>query len=191
MAQHHASEGTPPDRITFARHNFENHQALIRAADTKAGVLITLLLFLGASTIPLGRDVIPRLRWIVGGGALVSSGYLLSYAVLVVGFVSALIEVYNVVSPRGATNYAAPKAGHDLIFYEHVLLHRDNSEYFNAVYSASADLILRNLTDQVFQLAHICREKMDVLLRARRPVVLAFSAWVFNTILGFWIMRWK
>jgi hypothetical protein len=191
MSQHHASEAPPQEHISFARHNFENHQSMIRAADTKAGVLITLLLFLGASTIPLGRDVVPGLRWVVGEGAIVSGVYLLSYVVFAAGFVWALIEVYNVVSPRGATHYIAPKAGHDLIYYDHVLLHKDNSEYFDAVSRASADLMLRNLTDQVFQLATICKAKMDGLHKVKRPVTFAFFAWVSNTILGFWIMRWK
>jgi hypothetical protein len=191
MSQHHASEAPTSDQISFARHNFENHQSMIRAADTKAGVLITLLLFLGASTIPLGRDVVPRLRWEVGGGAIVSGVYLLSYAVFATEFVWALIEVYYVVSPRGATHYIAPKAGHDLIYYDHVLLHKDSTEYFEAVSRASAALILRNLTDQVFQLANICKAKMDGLHKAKRPVAFAFSAWLSITILGFWIMRWK
>jgi hypothetical protein len=191
MSQHHASEASAQDHISFARHNFENHQSMIRAADTKAGVLITLLLFLGASTIPLGRDVVPKLRWEIGGGAIVSSVYLLTYAVFLAGFVWALIEVSNVVTPRGATHYAAPKAGHDLIYYDHVLLHKDSAEYFEALSHASALLILRNLTDQVFQLANICKAKMDGLVNAKRPVAFAFFAWVSNTILGFWIMRWK
>lgn len=37
--------------IQFARHNFDNHQALIRSSDTKAGVTVTIMVFLAASAL--------------------------------------------------------------------------------------------------------------------------------------------
>ena len=36
--------------IQFTRHNFDNHQALIRSSDTKAGVLVTIMVFLAQRT---------------------------------------------------------------------------------------------------------------------------------------------
>ena len=36
---------TLEQQIQFARHNFENHQALIRFADTKAAAIITIVIF--------------------------------------------------------------------------------------------------------------------------------------------------
>ena len=54
---------TIQEQIDFAWHNFEDQQAIIRAADLKAGYLVTFLLFFGASTVPLGKDVIPKLEW--------------------------------------------------------------------------------------------------------------------------------
>ena len=44
-----ASDSALDNQIQFARHNFDNHQALIRSADTKAGAAITIMAFLAAS----------------------------------------------------------------------------------------------------------------------------------------------
>ena len=46
------SIATMEDQLNFAWRNFEDQQAIIRAADLKAGYLVTFLLFFGASTIP-------------------------------------------------------------------------------------------------------------------------------------------
>ena len=64
------------------------------------------------------------------------------------------------------------------MWQEHVLLHESNEVYFSAVRASSADLILRNLTNQVFELAHISKEKMHALTRNRQIVWLGFVSWV-------------
>ena len=75
------------DRIGFAWKNFDDQQAIIRAADLKAGYLVTFLLFFGASTIPLGKEVLPRLRWGSTGEILASGIYAETYAIFVIGIV--------------------------------------------------------------------------------------------------------
>jgi len=178
------------DQLSFARHNFDNQQSLIRAADTKAGIYITLLFFLGASTIPLGKDAIPKLKWVLGGGCLTSATYVATYVGFFVGFIWSLMLVRHVITPRVAKHYSNPKSGRDLHYYKHILLHKDNTEYFNAIWQASPDLLLRNLTDQIFELAHICEAKMTAIHTARIPVMLTFFAWLVNASLGLWIVRW-
>lgn len=64
------------EQIAFARHNFDNLQSLIRFADAKAGFFASFLLFLVASTFPVGKDAIPKLRWILCGGFVSSGIYL-------------------------------------------------------------------------------------------------------------------
>ncbi len=164
---------------------------MIRAADTKAGFLVTLLLFLGASTIALAKEIVPKLRWLLCSEALTSGGYLLAYFVFTLGFAWSLALAYRVVNPRSAKHYVAPQAGYNLLYYKHVLLHKDNTEYFSALCQASPDLLLRNLADQVFELAHICEEKMADLQKARFPIALAFGGWMLNMGLGLWMTRWK
>lgn len=177
-------------QIQFVRHNFDNHQSLIRFADTKAGAYVTLLVFLGASGIPLAKDAVKQLRWIVCGGVLTSGVYCASGLLFIASFLWTVYLVYRVIRPRGARHYVVARKGHDLLFYDHVLLHSDNEEYFNAVAAADGSLLLRNLTDQVFELAHICREKMHYLRNARLPIFLAFFAWVTNLVCGLRLVRW-
>jgi hypothetical protein len=191
MAERPHSPNALADQIFFARHNFDNQQALIRMADTKGGVILSLMLFLTASTIPLGRDAVPKLRWTQGFENLASAGFVLTYLVLGFGLLWAIYLVLKVLSPRHPKHYAAAKPGHELLYFGHVLLHGDNDHYFGAVSEASQGLILRNLTDQVFELSHICHKKMECLRAANLPIGLAFFAWVTNMGLGLWISRWK
>jgi hypothetical protein len=178
-------------QIQFARHNFDNHQNLIRFADAKAAAFLTLLVFLGASSFPVAKDAVPKLRFVIGGGALSSVFYLLSCLLFLTGFFWTLSLVYLVIRPRGARFYGSARPGHELMFFAHVTLHSSHEDYFTAVSSASPELLLENLTDQVFELTKICQEKMDFLNRARYPMFLAFCSWAANLVMGLWIIRWK
>jgi hypothetical protein len=185
-------ENTPQrEQIQFVRHNFENHQSLIRFADTKAGAALSLVVFLCGITIPIAKDAVPRTRWVVGGGAFSSALYVLSYLALLSALISALILIDQVVGPRRATHYSAKQAERGILYYEHVLAHENNSKYYEAVQRATNDQILRNLCDQVFELAAIFKRKMDALHGLRPVVLLALCSSALNTGLGLWIGRWK
>jgi hypothetical protein len=184
----------PPDtnsQLQFARHNFDNHQNLIRFADTKAAAFVTVMVFLGASSFPFAKDVVGKLRWQWYGGAFTSGVYVVSYLVFLLAFLAIVILTLEVIKPRGARHYRSPQAGRSLMFYEHILMHTSTDTYFDAVAAAPPDLILRNTTDQVFELAHICRDKMAALTRARTFLFIAFYSWLFNICTGLLIMRWK
>ena len=64
-------------------------------------------------------------------------------------------------------------------------------KYFNAISAATPELLLRNLTDQMFELAKICQDKMGHLNKARFPVLLLFCSWLVNLGVGLWINTWK
>lgn len=165
---------TVDDQVQFARHNLDNHQALIRFADTKAAAFLTLLVFLGATALPIAKDAAPKLRLIACGGAFTSSLYLVSSALFLIGFGWTLTPVYLVMTPRGARHHQSARRGHELLFFDHVLLHPNHEDYFAAVSGAAPELLLRNLTDQVYELAAICHDKMGYLNKARLPVFLSF-----------------
>jgi hypothetical protein len=55
--------GAEGDLITFARHNFDTHQALLRFTDTKAGAFLTVVIFLAGSDIPIVKDAVHKLVW--------------------------------------------------------------------------------------------------------------------------------
>src|SRR5580658_4476728 len=101
------TSSTISEQIEFAWHNFEDQQAIIRAADLKAGYLVPFLLFFGASTIPLGMEVVPKFRWTDGVGAVAGGLYLLTYLWLTGGFVWSLLLISRVLTPRIARNHQA------------------------------------------------------------------------------------
>ena len=178
------------ERLHFAWKNFEDQQASIRAADLKAGYLVTFLLFFGASTIPLGREVLPKLRW-EGNGAFASGLYAATYVLSVIGFVWSMYLISHVMTPRVAKHYKEPKQGADLLYFGHVARFETSDKYFDAVAKADPEQILRNVTDQIFELAQIAKVKMDNLRAFSRSFKLTLVAWFISTAVGFWIMSWK
>jgi hypothetical protein len=182
---------TIDEQIEFAWHNFEDQQAIIRAADLKAGYLVPFLLFFGASTIPLGTEVVPRMRWGDTAGLIASVLYILTYAWLIVGFVWSLTLISRAMTPRIAKHHQTPQKGSALLYYEHVLLHKDSTEYYQAMSTSGPEQMLRNITDQVFELSKICKAKLDNL----RGFAISFKwtvvAWCVSTAIGFWIIGRK
>ena len=177
------------ERLHFAWKNFEDQQAIIRAADLKAGYLVTFLLFFGASTIPLGREVLPKLRWDAVGG-LASGIYAVTYVLSVIGFVWSMYLISHVMTPRVA-KHKEPRPGADILYFGHVTRFESSDKYFEAVVKADPEQILRNVTDQIFELAQIAKVKMDSLRAFSNSFKLTLVAWFISTAVGFWIMSWK
>jgi Pycsar effector protein len=185
----HKSIATMDDQLNFAWRNFEDQQAIIRASDLKAGYLVTFLLFFAASTIPLGEQVFPKLHWTTSYAGVLGLFYLATYLSLALGFVRSLYLISHVLLPRIARHHQTPREGSELLYYEHVARHRDSSHYFAAVSGASPEQLLRNVTDQVFELSQICKSKIDSLRLFSTSFKWTLAAWCVSTALGFWIMR--
>jgi len=179
------------DRVSFAWKNFDDQQAIIRAADLKAGYLVTFLLFFGASTIPLGKEVLPSLRWGNATQMLASGIYSLSYLIFASGFVWALYLISHVLMPRIARHHAKPATGRELLYYEHVVRYENSGAYYEAVAKVAPEEMLRNVTDQVYELSMICKTKIDALRAFSRAFEITLVAWFISTGIGFWIMTWK
>ena len=182
---------TTSEQIEFAWHNFEDQQAIIRAADLKAGYLVPFLLFFGASTIPLGTEVIPKLRFASAGAATASGLYLLTSVALTVGFVWSLAMISRAMTPRIARHHQSPHQGASLLYYEHVLRHKDSAAYYEAVSKAGPEQLLRNITDQVFELSLICKLKLENLRGFAVSFKWTVVAWCVSTAIGFWIIGRK
>jgi len=185
------STSTIDEQIEFAWHNFEDQQAIIRAADLKAGYLVPFLLFFGASTIPLGTEVVPKMKWGDATGVLAALLYIASYALLTVGFVWSLALISRAMTPRVAKHHQTPAKGSELLYYEHVLRHKDSDEYFRAMSAAGPEQMLRNITDQVFELSKICKAKLDNLRGFAVSFKWTVVAWCVSTAIGFWIIAKK
>ena len=175
-------------KVEFAWHNFEDQQAIIRAADLKAGYLVPFLLFFGASTIPLGTEVVPKMRWSDTVGLVAAGLYILTYGWLIVGFVWSLLLISRALTPRIARHHKTPREGSELLYYEHVLRHADSEQYYQAMSKAEPEQMLRNITDQIFELSLICRAKLDNLRAFARSFKWTVVAWCVSTAIGFWII---
>jgi hypothetical protein len=178
------------DRVEYAWKNFEDQQAIIRAADLKAGYLVTFLLFFGASTIPLGKEVLPKLRWVTPVEISMSALYGATYLAFALGFAWALHLISHVLTPRIARHHAKPADGRELLYYEHVVRHQDSKAYYEAMARVTPEEMLRNVTDQVFELAMICKVKVDSLRAFSQAFKITLVAWLVSTAVGFWIMTW-
>jgi hypothetical protein len=182
---------TIEDQIQFAWHNFEDHQAIIRAADLKAGYLVPFLLFFVASTIPLDVEVMPKLQWGSALGNFACVLYVLTFLCLMVGFIWSLFLISQALTPRIARHHQSPRQGSELLYYEHVLRHKDSTQYYEALSKADPEQILRNITDQVFELSLICKAKLDNLREFAVSFKWTLLAWCISTAVGFWIIARK
>jgi Family of unknown function (DUF5706) len=185
------TSSTISEQIEFAWHNFEDQQAIIRAADLKAGYLVPFLLFFGASTIPLGTKVVPKMRFGDANGAIAAGLYILAYMLLVVGFVWSLLLISRALTPRIARHHQSPREGASLLYYEHVLRHKDNEAYFEAMAKAGPEQMLRNITDQVYELSLICKLKLENLRGFAVSFKWTVVGWCLSTAIGFWIIGRK
>lgn len=176
-------------QLSFARHNFDNLQSLIRASDTKAAAFMTLVLFLAGTAIPLIKDAMPRLHAHPLGQLVVTLAYLLTITSFVLCFTRVVALLYATVRPRGARFYKSPDKSTDLMWQDHVLRHEDSAAYFEALRNSSAEIVLRNLTDQIFELAHISKEKMDSLRDSRKTLWAGFWLWLIMAAMGLFLAR--
>src|SRR3984893_18918132 len=185
------STSTVDEQIEFCWTIFEDQRAITRAADLKAVYLVPFLLFFGASTIPLGTEVVPKMHWSNTGGALAALLYIATYALLTMGFVWSLVLISRAMTPRIAKHHQNPQKGSELLYYEHVLRHKDSNEYFQALSTAGPEQMLRNITDQVFELSKICKAKLDNLRGFAVSFKWTVVAWCISTAIGFWIIGRK
>jgi len=141
-------------QIQFARHNFDNHQSLIRASDAKAGATVTIMVFLAASALQISKEAIAKLHLRPCSVAIESGLFILASVGLLVSVLWSFIAAHRVLRPRGA-RFTSPQKGRELMWQDHVLLHQNNEEYFSAVRTASPEVILRNTVE-----GHINRLKL-------------------------------
>ena len=99
--------------------------------------------------------------------------------------------ISHVMTPRVAKHNKEPKPGADLLYFGHVARFETSDEYYEAVAKAEPEALLRNVTDQIFELSEIAKVKMDNLRAFSKSFKLTLVAWFISTAVGFWIMRWK
>jgi hypothetical protein len=179
-----ATTASVTEQTTFARHTFDNYQALIRSVDAKAGAVLALAVFFGASLFPVVKDAVSHLSRAVTLSRIISFVFVAAGSAFVLCFLSILRAVSAVIKPRGARFYKTVNKAHDLLWQEHITKHQDNAAYFAAISAGTAPVFLRNLTDQVFELAHISKEKMGALNRGLTALYWLSFAWLVTIVTG-------
>ena len=174
-------------RAAFVRHTHDTQQAIIRQIDAKAGMFITLLVFMLIGLAPVARDVVTKLHW-HGKGAMTSWLYVASGALFVLSVLITAWRVYDVIRPRG---YSDRELAGGLVFADALLIHPGHQAYANAVMNTTDNLLLINSIGQIYQLSEILKEKIDALNRAGWPVLLAFTSWTLNTVISIYVFTWR
>ena len=64
------------------------------------------------------------------------------------------------------------------MYWEHVLLHDSNKSYYDAVQKVDEQLELRNITDQVYELAYIAHKKIKALQKTRAYILTVILSWI-------------
>jgi hypothetical protein len=99
-----------------------------------------------------------------------------------------LVLIARAMTPRVARHHQSLKEGAGLLYYEHVLRHKDGDAYYAAVSRAGPEQILRNITEQVFELSLICKAKLDNLRGFAVSFKWTVAGWCASTAIGFWII---
>jgi hypothetical protein len=173
-------------QIDFARHSYDNQQAIIRQLDAKAGVFITLLVFLATGTLSVAKDVSTKLHW-SGSGAVTSWIYIGTGVLLVLAFLITAWSVQRVIRPRGSEHKSLSRG---LMFAADILKHGDPERFHSEMEDVSEPALLKSLTGEIFQLSAIVQQKTAALRFARWPTMTCFAAWALNSIAAIYILTW-
>lgn len=175
---------SPEIPTRFSRHNFENLQSLVRFADAKAGALAGLVFVLIATGSSLFQKALDKVHfslpcWRAALGFLFWTSWA-AFAVIAILFV--LKRLLSVVLPRPAKHYSGVDHSAHLMYWEHVALRPDSKAYYDDVAKLDAAAELRNLTDQVYELAGIVQAKMQTIKSVRGPLIWMTLSWSVGTL---------
>jgi len=174
-------------QIEVAHFSHDNLQGIIRQLDTKAGVFITLLVFLATGILPLAKDVCSKLHW-SGPGSASSWTYFLSALILIFGLVATAVTVQGVIRPRGSERKVVV---HGVPISRDVLDHSAPEFYHEVTAQMTENALLHTLNTQNVQLSRIVQRKTDALQVARWPTMISFVAWALNCGISLYILTWK
>lgn len=146
------------DKHTFTLESYKNIQELIRFTDQKSGGVLVVA----------GLELTVFLNFIDKLSFNKNYTSTASFAVFLLGIVTALllsitiyISIFKVIRPRLAKHYS----GYDisLFYFNHLASAQNKTLIFNQFNNVTEDSILRNLTDQIFEVSKIMKAKTNGL----------------------------
>jgi hypothetical protein len=174
---HHPTIRIESTRLEFLQYTHQDQQATIRLLDAKAGVFVTLLVFLITGGLPLVKDVCSHLVW-VGPAKVLSVAYALSAGLTIFSFILTTFAVHHVIRPRGSEHRGVM---HGVMFFDDILKHRGPEHFHATAKDASDEALVKNLTTGIFNLSRIVQRKTVALDLAKWPTLATFVLWSINT----------
>ena len=176
-----SQEAKPPNieaQIQFARHTYENHQAMIRLADSKAAFVLTLLIFLSYTAFSFIKESLAKVSWTGASNRVLGTLLILTTIAFLAGLLATLISMQRVVSPRvGRGKF---QSGQNLFFSSDVVAYDGREAYFAALRAAPDDLLLQNLAHQVYEISVIAEAKLQCLRHSNRLIVFCICCWTID-----------
>ncbi len=146
------------DKSEFALESFKNIQELIKFTDQKAGGVLVVI----GLELTVFLSCIDKLDF--------HKNYLTLFSIttILLGMITAFlliytlyISVFKILRPRLANHYS----GYDLslFYFNHLASMTDKTGMFDQFKNTDDDKILRNFTDQIFEVSKICNTKINEL----------------------------
>lgn len=143
------------EKNVFALESFKNIQDLIKFVDQKSGGVLVVSGFI----LTVFLDIYKELNF--------NHGYcsLLAITTIAIGIITVLLLIYTIylsifkiLKPRLAIHYA----GNDnsLFYFNHLASMTDKTVMFDQFKNINDDLMLKNVTDQIFEVSKILDKKI-------------------------------
>lgn len=146
------------DNQTFTLESFKNIQELIKFTDQKSGGVLVV----AGLELTVFLNVVDKLIF------KTNSFGVYSVVVFVLGVITAglliaivYVSVFKVLRPQLANHYSGNEAS--LFYFNHLASMTDKTAMFEQFKNVDDNLILRNLTDQIFEVSKIMNRKTNAL----------------------------
>lgn len=144
------------EKQEFALESFKNIQQLIQFTDQKSGAILVVSGLVLTVFLEFSKNLVFR---------SISFG---SIVIFIFGFTTAFLLVYTIylsifkiLRPRLAKHYHVNELS--LIYFNHLAKISDREEIFQKFKNLNDDIILKNITDQIFEVSRILDAKITEL----------------------------
>ncbi len=158
----------------FALECFKNTQELIRFVDQKSGAVLVVSGLILTVFLEISKALIFQFQPISWAGFLTflfgtTTTLLLIYVIY--------ISIFKILRPRLAKHYAATELS--LLYFNHLAQVNDKSAMFMQFKKLDDDVILQNITDQVFEISKILDNKIIALHHSMNFLFYAVASLLF------------
>ncbi len=146
------------DNHTFTLESFKNIQELIKFTDQKSGGVLVV----AGLELTVFLSVIDKLAFNKNyTGVLSISAFVLGVITAALLILTIYFSVFKVLRPQLAKHYSGNDAS--LFYFSHLASMTDKTGMFEQFRNLNDDSILRNLTDQIFEISKIMNRKISAL----------------------------